>query len=577
MSRFFLPVSGRCSRRRFVRASAAGILAEPLTKTFGPWRRVPQGFPDGTPVVLPDAVRDAGCVTVDPAWVHTLAMAAIDAARAAGAVYADVRLTRTIDEEFYVSWAVTEWSPGPYDNEQLGLGVRALVNGYWGFAGTPYWTVDEAARVATAAVGQAKSNAKGPARPIELGHVPVVTGNWTTPIAIDPLRLSWEEKLDDLRATIVTVRHMLPNWTRLGRELRPGASGAQIVAKCTRQEQVLATTEGSYVSQTLYQSSGNMPLASGGEYMPARGLTLAGRGWELLADANVIAQLPRLLADFELRLAIPEKPVEVGRYEVVCDAATMAGVLDATLGRATEVDRAFGYEANATGTSYLGPDPLTMLGTSVANSMITVTANRSLPTGLATVKWDSDGVAPEDFTLVREGTLVDYQTTREQAAWLAPWYTKAGTPVRSHGCAAAQDATQLTMQMTPNLALAPAAAGTDVEALVTGLTDGIVIEGGETQTDFQCRNGTITVDPLKGQRIYQVKRGKRVARLRDAGVLFTASDFWKNVTTLGGAASVEHLPGREAKGEPSQETTHTVSAVPAALKSATVIDMKRKA
>jgi TldD protein len=256
----------------------------------------------------------------------------------------------------------------------------------------------------------------------------------------------------------------------------------------------------------------------------------------------------------------------------------MARLLDATLGQGTEVDRALGYEANASGTSYLGPDPLTFLGTPVAHEMVTVTANRSLPTGLATVKWDADGVTPEDFTIVKAGTLVDYQTTREQATWLAPWYTKAGTPIRSHGCAAAQDALCFPMQHTPNLALAPAATDASFEDLVAGLSDGIAIQKGFVETDFQCKNGIIRAyGPPQGSYIFQVKNGKRVAKLSHAGILFNATDLWKNVTVLGGAASVQHVPCSEVKGEPSQTTKHTVSVPPGVFKELPMIDLTRKA
>jgi TldD protein len=290
-----------------------------------------------------------------------------------------------------------------------------------------------------------------------------------------------------------------------------------------------------------------------------------------------------MLDELEAKRQLPYRPVEVGRTAIVCDAATTATVLDATLGRATEVDRAVGYEANATGTSYLGPDPLTVLGTAVANPMITVTANRSLPGGLATVQWDAEGVMPDDFALVREGTLVDYQTTREQAPWLAPWYQKAGISVKSHGCATAGDASVPMLQLTPNLALTPAATAKSYEDLVAGITNGLALEGCTATTDFQCRTGKIS-----GGTIYQIRNGKRVAQIGNAGVLFETSGFWKNVTALGGAASVVQTPQHEVKGEqmlqvkvdlsqPSQSAMHTVSGVPTVVDNLAIIDLTRKA
>ena len=533
-----------------------------------------------SPNTFPEAVRDADGSTIDPSLVHRLAMKALDAARAAGAIYADVRLTRTMSDDMLASWDADTW--GSQSLQYLGLGVRALVNGYWGFAGTPYWTPEEAVRVAASAVAQATTNAKGPPRSVDWGRYPVFTSSWVTPITLDPFRIPMEEKLDFLRSVIVTARRMLPKQSRSGGKINPGLNGTQIRAMTVRQECALATTEGSYITQTIYQTLGAMPVnidfpsASGFASMSvdAKGLTEAGRGWEMFHEAKLLDQLPGLLDELESKVRLPFKPVELGRYDLVCDARTMAGVLDATLGRAAEVDRALGYEANAAGTSYLGPDPMTVLGTTVASKLVTVTGNRSMPAGLATVKWDAEGVTPEDFTLVHDGTLVDYHTTREQAAWLAPWYQRAGTPIRSHGCAQASDASSITLQMQPNLTLAPGPNAVGLEDLIATISDGIVVEGGRTDTDFQCRNGMLYTD-MTGQ-IFQVKRGKRVAQLADAGILFNSLELWKNIKALGGSASIVFTPGSETKGEPEQETKHTVSTVPALIADLPVIDQKRR-
>jgi TldD protein len=527
----------------------------------------------GHATVSHDAVRDAGRATVDPGMVQALALKAIDAATAAGATYADVRLTRTMRQDFQQGFVLPNVTD---DMEHLGFSVRALVKGYWGFAATPYWTAEEAVRIARAAAAQAQNGAAGPARPVEWGSVPVVTGSWRTPIQLDPFRLPLEERVDLLWSLLHTARQLVPPITRNKRRL----SVRGVAAWSTRQEEALATSEGSYVTQAFYRSQGSFCLSAGNEpgcYAFAAGLEEVGCGWEMFTEAKLLDQIPALVALLD-RPFPPIQNVEIGRKPVVFDAITMARLVGATLGCGTEVDRAMGYEANASGTSYLGPDPLTVLGTPVAHAMVTVTANRSLPTGLATVGWDAEGVAPVEFPLVQAGTLVDYQTTREQAAWLAPWYAKRGIPVQSHGCAGADDALGLTMQRLPNLSLAHASSGGGYDELVAGLADGLAVERGDVQTDFQCKTGIITArNPTAGAVIYHVKNGKRVARLTNAGVLFNAPDFWKNITALGNAASVQHVPGSETKGEPQQTTPYTVSTPPAAFKEQAVIDITRKA
>jgi TldD protein len=516
------------------------------------------------------AERAVDGALIDPTVVHQLAMRAIDAARSAGATYADVRLTRTLNQSAGGS-AGLHFS----DDETLGVCVRALAHGAWGFAATSYWTDDEVVRIAQAAVGQAAVNAAGVTQPIELVPVARATGSWVMPVQEDPFLIPWETKLNVIEGTTEAARQQLPPRSAFGGSV---SIPVLLAIACHRQERALATTDGTYVTQTVYRTGGGLNLVvtnARGQVVGgagATGLETTGRGWEIFADAQIVDQIPRMLAEAETDGHLPVKPVDVGQYDVVCDGNTVASLVDATFGCATELDRALGYEANASGTSYLGPDPMTWLGTAVASPLITLTANRSLAGGIATVKWDDEGITPTDFSLITAGQLVDYQTTRDQASHLTAWYTSRQQAVQSHGCAASEDARTVTLSMIPNLALTPNATGPTVDELIAGMSKGIAMAGSVAETDFQAKNGTLS----KG-RIYEVKDGKKVARLANAAVLFSSSELWKNVAAVGGPTSVAHVAQGESKGQPGQGTVHTVSGVALALTKQAVIDATRKA
>jgi TldD protein len=262
----------------------------------------------------------------------------------------------------------------------------------------------------------------------------------------------------------------------------------------------------------------------------------------------------------------------------------MAALVDATLALATQVDRALGYEANASGTSYLN-DPLGMLGTyQTASQLVTLTANRSTPTQLATVRWDAEGVAPEDVTLIKQGVLVDYQTTREQASWLAPYYQKIGKPIRSHGHAGAENALVTPLQMLPNLTLAPSPEPTRLEDLIASVRDGFVITGGTVTTDFQARNGTLHAS---AGAMHEIKNGRIGKVILDGVVQFDSLDLWKKITALGSAttmASMGHgsfafihggVGSGTTKGEPEQSTPYTVQAAAALIQDQAVVNTSR--
>lgn len=499
----------------------------------------------------------------DPS-LKALTARALDAARGAGASYADVRLTHERTRVFDAL--------GVDDAESMLVGVRALVSGYWGFASSPVWTPDEMARLAREAVHQAKTNALGKPRAVDLAPAPVIAdGHWEMPVSIDPFEISPFEAVDFLQSLVLY----------LGRT--PNTQIGQSTCAALVQEKALASTEGLYCTQRLFNTGGSYNFSRILEHGQKGNagllcLTPAGMGWELFAadkiprirDHTLYEEIDIALEELKEDLLMPVKPVEVGRYETAFDPFTVAAIVDETLGRATELDRALGYEANAGGTSYLN-DPIAMLGTYQAGApSLTVTAERSEAGAVGTVKWDDEGVEPDAFALVKNGTLADFQTTRESARWLEAAYARQNRPMRSRGCAAAPSAVFAPLQHTPNLSLAPGRDAKDFDALVSGMTRGIAVKVGTIDLDFQHSSG------LGMGRVYEVKQGKRVARL-DGGFLFRATELWKSLQALGGEGSLRRFGLRATKGEPVQEHWHSVTAPAALVKDLTIIDPLRKA
>jgi TldD protein len=334
-----------------------------------------------------------------------------------------------------------------------------------------------------------------------------------------------------------------------------------------RRERVFASSLGAYTEQTTYQCEGSVRMRVNGwtdteiQSVGASGLSVAGKGWELMREAKVPEQLPGMVQR-AIDMFHPE-PVELGRYDVVFDAASMAAILDATLGTATELDRAIGYEANAAGTSFL-TDPVGMRGAlQVAATTVGITANRSVPGGAANVKWDTDGVAPREFPLVRDGVLVDFQTTRETAPVLK---------AQSNGCAGAADALHVPIQHTPNLALQPGKADLTFDELVAGTEKGLAIYGASVFMDHQQVTGYGV-----GAYVRRIEKGKLGPMIAGAAFQFRTTELWKNVLALGGPRAVEMLGFQRRKGQPSQEMVHSVSAVPAKVKQVAIVDLRKKA
>jgi TldD protein len=478
---------------------------------------------------------------------------AIEAARAAGATYADAR---------YLSDSTELWPWGPkpngppYTQIECGFGIRALYNGYWGYAASTGRVMlpDRAAALGREAAAQAKTGAKGPSRVVELAPAPVVqNGVWTTPIEIDPFAVAWDEKRD-------VINGLLRYYAN-----QPFGAGSEPYLWLTRNEQSFVSTEGSSYSQTLYKTGLNFNIGVGAHWrthkpggrLSDRVVTAAGAGWEYILNAPLEIEAARSIS--QARDATQPIPIDVGRYDVVFDGAALAKYAAMHLGPATELDRAMGYLANSTGTSYLN-EPLEMVGSHVIGSpLVNVTANRSMRGGLATVQWDGEGVAPDDAVLVKDGILTDFQTTRESASWLAPYYQKTGKPVRSHGGMLMQYVRAVPAQAAQNLVVAPGKEETSFDALCSGVKKGLAVLSASGQTDQQALNAESS-----GDIVYEITNGK-LGRVIEGGIVLTRSpEFWKNVIGLGGPGTVCAVGLMSHSRGWGQESRHTVSA-PAAL------------
>lgn len=510
----------------------------------------------------------------DPNEMRSLALRAVDAARSAGAIYADVRLTRTVNQAFeHPQQRVLRASVT--DSEMLGVGVRALINGYWGFAASPYWESEEVTNLAKEAVNQAKANTIESSRTLVWESLPASTGSWITP-GIDPFAIPIDEKIDFMNAwrRAILETH-IPGYTLALRDSK---------MKFNRQEWFMASTDGTAIAQVFYSTEGEYPFVlqpkdwriasqKGGSGATADNLFKQRGGWDIILDANVLDQIPTMAEKAIAMYGLNPGPVDIGRYDVVFDAAATASLLAQTFGLATQLDRAMGFEANGVGSSYLGPDPMEFLGSNVAAApLINISANRSMPKGMATVKWDDEGVLPDEFSLVKDGLLVDFQTTREQALWMKPWYQKQRRTIGSHGCASAPSAVSLPLQHPPNLSLQPDTSSTTFESMISGIKRGYAIAGAEISTDFQAKNGMGTNGFVR-----EIVNGELGNVIQHSGFLFNAVDFWKNVTAIGGSSSVKVAPKTNVKGQPMQASDYSVSAVPLTVKDVSIVDSRRRA
>jgi len=496
-------------------------------------------------------------------------MEALDTATRAGAHYVDVHVRVTQRES--IGYFQGPKYPPPAYSTQIGFGIRALVNGSWGFSGVDgVPTKTDVAQLGRDATAQAAIAARGSSQVIELAALPAVAnGTWTMPVEIDPFTVSTEEKID-------FVDGISEFFLRESLNL-----DTQAWIDFMKETRTFASSDGAYTTQTVYATGGFLRVDTPPDwaserrgYRQANFLSYAGAGWEHVLNAPLQDRAHNIIEE-ALRMR-RSKPVEVGRYDMVFDAYAMAGILDESLGAATELDRAMGYIANTFGTSYLN-DPLAMVGTlRVASPLVTVTMNRSMPRGAATVKWDAEGVAPVETTLVKDGIVTDFQTTRESANWLAPAYQHRGQPVRSNGCAGVYGTASPVTTYSPNFVMTPGTQALSFDDLIKDTKKGYAVIGAKDRprTDQQALNGA-----GQGEVVYEITNGKLGSAVLGAEYLYRSPEFWKGVKAIGGAESAcpSGLDRSRSDWHWQYKSWHTVSAVPTKVTGVAMIDAMKKA
>jgi TldD protein len=449
---------------------------------------------------------------IDPEFaglpLEVLADAALDQARLLRVQHADFRVERIRGQRIRLSDGRLQ---SLSDADDSGLAVRVVVDGTWGFASAVDLTPEAAAAAARTAVEVARVAAAMNTEHIELAPEPAYGDvTWVSAYDIDPFTVPPKDKVELLEAwsarllahAAVTHADASLYQVKENKFYTDGATTAtqQRVRLHPALTAVAVTETGFDDMRTLAP-----PVGRGWEY-------LTGTGWDFPAE---LAELPELLA---AKLKAPS--VEAGRYDLVLDPSNLWLTIHESIGHATELDRALGYEAAYAGTSFATIDKLGSLryGSPVMN----VTGDRTAVHGLASIGYDDEGVAGQSWDLISGGILSGYQLDRRMA--------RLKGFGRSNGCAFADSPGHMPLQRMANVSLRPAEGGPDVAELIAGVEDGIYILGDKSWSiDMQRYNFQFT-----GQRFFKIKNGRLDGQLRDVAYQATTTDFWNSMEAVGG-------------------------------------------
>ncbi|MEB2027071.1 TldD/PmbA family protein [Xanthomonas campestris pv. campestris] len=483
---------------------------------------------------------------VDAARNRRLADTALTTAKSAGASYWDVRVGRYLRQFVITREAQVE---NVVNAESSGVGVRVLADGAWGFAATNTLTSDGVATATRQAVAIAKANARLGGTPVQLAPVtPAGQVSWKTPIKKNAMEVPLQDKV----ALLMDVNAAALN------------AGATFVASrmfAINEQKYFASSDGSYIDQDVHRlwlpftvtavdkASGKFrtrdglssPMGMGYEYLDGAagekhrlpgGLIGYGRSYDAREDAIAAAKQARE------KLTAPS--VKAGKYDLVIDPSNLFLTIHESVGHPLELDRVLGYEANYAGTSFATLDKRDA-GYRWGSDAVTFVADKTQPGSLGAVGYDDEGVKTKQWDLVKDGILVDYQCTRDQAHLLGK--------TASDGCSYADSWSNVQFQRMPNVSLAPGRTPLAVADMIKNVERGLYIHGrGSYSIDQQRYNAQ-----FGGQLFYEIENGQVTRLVEDGAYQIRTPEFWNACSAVCDQRDFR-LGGSffDGKGQPSQ-------------------------
>jgi TldD protein len=335
--------------------------------------------------------------------VLDIARAAVEAARRAGADYADARVGTDRSESLTVR---NEQMEGIDRSTSTGVGIRVLAGGRWGFAATARMDEAEIDRTAALAVEIARAAARLPAEPVALSQLEPVTASWRTPVQEDPFVVPLDEKVT-----------LLMEATRRARSPK-GVTFAVGMIDLFRRTTWFASSDGAAIEQEVTHSGAGLRATTVGEgdmqqrTFPDsfRGHTRAA-GWEHIRALGLVEEAERIGAESVELLSAPECPSEI--MTLILDANQLQLQMHESVGHPTELDRVLGMEESYAGGSFLTPEDRGKLR--YGSPLISITADATLPGGLGTFAYDDEGAAAQRIPIVVDGVFENFMTSRETA------------------------------------------------------------------------------------------------------------------------------------------------------------------
>jgi TldD protein len=442
--------------------------------------------------------------------MKTVAHLALDAATVRGVTYADARVVTIRNRSLTTkSGRVGHAS----ESESLGIGVRVIAEGAWGFAAAADLGRGAVEAAARRAVEIARASARVKREDVRLAPEPAAVADWTTPYRIDPFTTSVEQNLELLLKVDSEMRAVA------------GVTLAETGMNFQREESWFLSSEGSDIHQTKYSTgAGYTAFAFAGSEIQKRsypnsfGGQWQNRGYELIEEMR-LAENARRVAEEAVALHDADQCPE-GSYTMILDGSQLGLQIHESIGHPIELDRVLGMEANFAGTSFLTLEKLGNLryGSELVN--VVADARQEHGPGLGTFAFDDEGVAAQRTPIITAGRFTGYLSSRETAHTIGA--TRSGGTLRAEGW------NRLPMIRMTNVSILPGETQLSLEQLIGSTGDGIYMETNKSWSiDDRRYNFQFGCEIA-----WEIKNGKRARMLKNPSYSGITTEFWNSMDAI---------------------------------------------
>jgi TldD protein len=436
------------------------------------------------------------------------ANSALETTKRRGAKYADARVMDIRSRDI----SVKNGEVGTLaESESLGIGIRVIADGAWGFSSTDRLTREGIDSCAAEAVAIAKASALAKRENVSLAPEQAHVDTWQNPFLKDPFRIPVERQIDLLLAADKEMRRV------------KGVTVAEGSMAFRKIDQLFVSSIGSSIHQIKMQSGAGIvatsfagseiqkrsyPNSFGGQHML--------QGYELIESLDLVGNAARVAEECVALHSAAQCPE--GQQTIILGSSQLGLQIHESIGHPIELDRVLGMEANFAGMSFLTTEKLRHLkyGSDIVN--VVADARLAHGPGLGTFAYDDEGVPAQCTPIITDGLFTGYLTSRETA--------RAIGEKRSGGTMRCESWNRLPMIRMTNISIHPGIWKYD--DLIADTDDAILMETNRSWSIDDKRYHFQFSTEIG----WEIKGGKQGRMIKNPSYSGITTEFWNSCDAI---------------------------------------------